>query len=142
MNEAMLPALVGRRVTITVHTRDLGNGSEDMILDGCFTGALDTWGKLTFQAVNETVYYLFCDEVTEVEAGCTLYEAITAVGIPTSNHESDLYFPVSAESTAILACYPSHKSNARTFVNQVAGGHWYDVPFAFQPWWDARKPKA
>jgi hypothetical protein len=71
----------------------------------------------------------------------TLYEELTAAGIKTSNHESDLYFPITKESTLILAKYPTEKSNATTFTNQVEGGRWYDVPFAYLPWWEKRQVK-
>lgn len=72
------------------------------------------------------------------EAERSLYDALKAAGIPTSNHESDLYFPVTAESIAILERYPTEKGSATTFTNQVEGGRWYDVPFAFTPWWESR----
>lgn len=67
MNEATLKAMVDRRVTITVATRDLGNGSEEFIKDGRFTGDVDTWGKWTFQPEQGPTHYLFADEVLEVE---------------------------------------------------------------------------
>ena len=71
-----------------------------------------------------------------------LYDEIKTAGIPTDNHESDLYFPITEQSTEILARYPLEKSNASRFINQVAGGWWYDVPFAFIPFWTARQGKA
>ena len=70
-----------------------------------------------------------------------LYMELVAAGIPIANHESDLYFPITEESTRILAKYPTSKANATMFTNQVEGGRWYDVPFAFTPWWDARASK-
>ncbi len=71
----------------------------------------------------------------------SLYEALTDANIPTHHHESDLYFPITAESTAILAKYPTSKANATTFTNRVEGGRWYDVPFSFVPWWEARQTR-
>ena len=68
-----------------------------------------------------------------------LYDDIKAAGIPHSNHQSDLYFPVTPESTAILRLSPVEYTNARTFTSQIDGGRWYDVPFAFLPWWDAKR---
>jgi len=69
----------------------------------------------------------------------TLFEALTAAGIPTDHHESDLYFPVTPTSTAILAQYPAWKASATTFVIQPEhadrGQLWYDVPFAYDPYW-------
>ncbi len=69
----------------------------------------------------------------------TLFDAIKEAGIPYSNHESDLYFPVTEESRAILMRFAESKANATTFTNQVHRGLWYDIPFAYQPYWDAKQ---
>jgi hypothetical protein len=72
----------------------------------------------------------------------TLYEELAAANIATANHESDLYFPRSPASIAILAKYPLKQSNATTFINQAPphkGETWFNVPFAFDPFW-ANKP--
>ena len=66
----------------------------------------------------------------------TLYESLKAAGIETDHHESDLYFPATQSSREILARFPLQKSNARPFVNQVSGGVWIDVPFAWDPYWE------
>ncbi len=74
-----------------------------------------------------------------------LYTDLVAAGIQTANHESDLYFPVTVESTAILARHPLQKGNATRFINQAppnVGQRWYDVPFAYTPWWEIRNGKA
>lgn len=68
----------------------------------------------------------------------SLYEEIVAAKIPIASHYSDLYFPVTEQSTAILAKYPDNKKNTKYFVNQVEGGTWYDVPFAFLPYWEEK----
>lgn len=72
----------------------------------------------------------------------TLYAELVAAGIPVAHHESDLYFPITEQTRAILEKYPLEKGNATTFTNQVEGGRWYDVPFAFIPWWEKRAGKA
>lgn len=75
----------------------------------------------------------------------TLYAALVAAGIQIANHESDLYFPITPESTAILARFPLQKGNAKTFRNQAppnVGERWYDVPFAYQPFWDKVRRRA
>lgn len=72
----------------------------------------------------------------------TLYAALVAAGIEISNHESDLYFPVTPESKAILARFPLQKSNAKAFRNEAppnVGQLWYDVPFAYEPFWEAAR---
>lgn len=74
----------------------------------------------------------------------SLYTDLIAAGIQVDNHESDLYFPVTEQTTAILANHPLEKNNASTFANQRppnVGQRWFDVPFAFEPFWQ-RKQKA
>jgi hypothetical protein len=71
----------------------------------------------------------------------SLYEELKAAGIETDNHESDLYFPRTKDSEAILKRHPEQNGVVQTFTNQKPphlGEIWFDVPFAFQPWWDAR----
>lgn len=70
--------------------------------------------------------------------GTTLYAALVAANIPVRSHSSDLYFPATPEALAILDKYPLEKSNSqgRGFTNQVEGGRWVDVPFAYMPFWD------
>ena len=65
----------------------------------------------------------------------SLYAECVARGIHFSNHESDLYIPVTPE-TRELCKHFGHQP--QVFTNQVEGGSWYDVPFAFVPWWDKR----
>jgi len=70
----------------------------------------------------------------------TLHEELIAAGIETDHHESDLYFPATPETTTILERYPLHEKAAMVFVNQGDGtpGRWFDVPFAFDPFWKTR----
>lgn len=70
----------------------------------------------------------------------TLYEELKAAGVEIGNHESDLYFPVTEATTAILH-KPEHRANyeiTTTFLNNITHTLWYDVPFAFAPWWERR----
>jgi hypothetical protein len=67
-----------------------------------------------------------------------IYDEMVAAGVTINNHESDLYVPVNPTTTAILAKYYTHKSNATKFRDSVSGVITYDIPFAYQPWWDAR----
>lgn len=61
----------------------------------------------------------------------TLYQDLKAAGIETSAWQSDLYFPATAETEAILAKHPLQKKNATKFVSEIPGeGVWIDVPFA------------
>ena len=72
----------------------------------------------------------------------SLWAALKEAGIEMDNHASDLYCPVTPTTQEILARYPTELANSRTFVSQIDGKPWYDVPFAYVPWWEARAPKA
>jgi hypothetical protein len=67
-----------------------------------------------------------------------LYQALIDAKIEVSNHESDLYFPVTAQTTAILLQFPLHFNNATRFHDQRTGVLCYDVPFAYDPFWEAK----
>ncbi len=67
-----------------------------------------------------------------------LYEAIIAMGVKMDSHESDLYIPVTKETKALVAQY-EYKENVTTFKSQIDGAIWFDVPFAFIPFWEARR---
>lgn len=68
----------------------------------------------------------------------TLYEELKAAGIETDSHESDLYAPDTPEVVAILARYPTENKTSRAFVNQIDKKLWFDIPFAFTPFWQAK----
>ena len=65
----------------------------------------------------------------------SLYAECVKRGIPMNNHESDLYVPATAETRELVQHF---KMSADTFQNQVEGGLWFDVAFAFLPWWEQR----
>ncbi len=71
----------------------------------------------------------------------TLFEEIVSRGIPYANHESDLYIPATDETRALVK--QCRHSTPSAFVNEVEGGLWLDVPFAYDPWWQRRvqRPK-
>lgn len=69
----------------------------------------------------------------------TLYREMTDAGIPTDNHESDLYVLSTPEAREILRRWPTNAANARTFVSQVDKQTWIAIPFAYDPWWKARE---
>jgi 2'-5' RNA ligase superfamily len=76
------------------------------------------------------------------ESESSLYAELKAAGIEISNHESDLYFPDTPESRAILDRFPMEKRSATRFTNQAppnVGQRWIDVPFAYVPWWEQRQ---
>lgn len=54
-----------------------------------------------------------------------------------SNHESDLYLKVTQVSEKLIAEYEFKKS-VRMFFNQVDKCYWFDIPFAFEPFWNKK----
>lgn len=72
--------------------------------------------------------------------GERVYDAVKRLGIPHSSHYSDLYLPNTRQVHEILKAH-GVKINGHTasyFRNQVDGGIWIDLPFAYLPYWDAR----
>ena len=67
--------------------------------------------------------------------GIHLYDECVARKIPCHGHATDLYIPVTEETTALLAHFGL---TATVFANQVEGGRWYDVPFEYLPGWMAK----
>ena len=65
----------------------------------------------------------------------TVYEQMIEANIPTDHRESDLYVKATPEARAILTA--SGRSFS-PFINHVEGEIWYDVPFAYDPFWDNR----
>ena len=59
-------------------------------------------------------------------------------GIECDNHKSDLYIPVTPETTALCSQFGHEPTK---FIHQGRAGmeQWYDVPFAFVPWWVQRQ---
>lgn len=70
-----------------------------------------------------------------------LYDEIVINGIPYAHHCSDLYLPATDKVREILSRYPLEKKNATTFTNRVEGGTWYDIPFAYLPYWQGKAAK-
>ena len=66
-----------------------------------------------------------------------IWEAVKAKGIQHDNHSTDLYIPVNAETRALVAEY-EFKCNVTTFICQIDGKLWYDIPFAYEPEWERR----
>lgn len=66
----------------------------------------------------------------------SLYQELKQNGIETSHWQSDLYFPVTDESLAILRNHPLQYSNATKFTDEITKKSWFDVPFGFMPFWE------
>lgn len=69
-----------------------------------------------------------------------IYNEIVKAGVEYSNHESDLYVPVNEITKKIVEEY-QFRGNVSTFVSNIDGKLWYDIPFAYLPYWDKKATK-
>ena len=69
----------------------------------------------------------------------TIYEKLKKAGVKLDNHESDLYARITPESEKIVNAY-EHTANVTRFVSQIDKDQWFDIPFAFDPWWGRCDP--
>ena len=67
----------------------------------------------------------------------TIYEELKGAGIQLDSHESDLYALKTAESERIVKAW-DYCCNVTTFKSQIDGKIWYDIPFAYKPFWDSK----
>lgn len=69
-----------------------------------------------------------------------LYQELKEAGCEMANHESDLYVKATMTSFEIIKKYGIKLDGiqASKFCHQVTGQRWFDIPFAFTPWWDKR----
>ena len=72
---------------------------------------------------------------------CLLYTSQTDIG----NHYRDLYVRVTRKTKEIIQGYiqrNSLKGMPEVFRSNIAGeGYWYDIPFAYIPFWEERMKK-
>lgn len=68
-----------------------------------------------------------------------IYQAMTGAVPPgqIDSHASDLYVKVTPASTAIVSDY-QFKEHVTKFKDAIDGERWYDIPFAYLPWWAER----
>ena len=69
----------------------------------------------------------------------TIYEKAVST-LPASDidhHASDLYLKYSAESSALVAGY-EFKSQVSVFVSPLDHCKWFEIPFAFLPYWSEK----
>lgn len=67
----------------------------------------------------------------------SLYDLMKWNGVEIDNHESDLYVPVNPVTTHFIEQY-EHKANVTTFEHSIDGKLWYDIPFAYMPFWERK----
>lgn len=54
------------------------------------------------------------------------------------HHESDLYLRKTSESEQLIAEY-KFRSNVTVFRDAIGNALWYEVPFAYDPFWKSRR---
>ena len=70
----------------------------------------------------------------------SIYEELKNAGVPLDNHESDLYAKVTPESREIVRKYYKLPTvSVHTFRSQIDHELWYDIAFAYTPWWEERQ---
>jgi len=67
----------------------------------------------------------------------SIYTELKEAGVPLDDNRSDLYAKVMPESKVIVDAY-EFKVNVSVFVSMMDGDKWYDIPFAFDPFFDAK----
>jgi hypothetical protein len=82
-----------------------------------------------------------------------IYEEVKKLGVEVSHWQSDLYIPITPETRLLIARYksrgnvttftefelPVHKacvSCGRVSTKRIPIRAWYEIPFAYQPFWD------
>jgi hypothetical protein len=70
----------------------------------------------------------------------SIYTELKTAGVSVSSHESDLYAKVTPESEALIARY-QFKINVKRFRSQIDGTPWFDIPFAYDPYWEKHYPQ-
>jgi hypothetical protein len=79
----------------------------------------------------------FAESINARPPARPIYYILKDAGIPIDSHESDLYALKTPESERILRDYPS-RANVTTFLSATDGKVWYDIPFAYIPFWAAK----
>jgi hypothetical protein len=69
-----------------------------------------------------------------------IYDQLKEANIKIDSHYSDLYCPVTKESTAIINKY-ENRHNVTKFNSAIDDELWYDIPFAYKPYWEKKLQK-
>lgn len=70
--------------------------------------------------------------------GYPIYQRMVDAGIEIDNHESDLYVPQNEDTQAIMLAADVRMVTFRSDEGVIC----YDIPFAYLPYWEARKDQA
>ena len=64
-----------------------------------------------------------------------IFEEIQELNIPYSNHYSDLYIPVTEQTTRLIN---KHNKKPSIFLNQITKTDYYDLKFDYLPFWNKK----
>ena len=65
----------------------------------------------------------------------SLYEVLEYYDIQIGSHASDLYFPKTEQTKKILSYFSGYEKTHSVFIEQESRKPWYEVPFAYDPYW-------
>lgn len=68
--------------------------------------------------------------------GKSIYEKCVELGVEVCSHASDLHVPVNEVTRELMKSFDGPYS---TFTSNIDGALWYDVFFAYDPFWKAAK---
>lgn len=74
----------------------------------------------------------------------SLYQRLVEAGVQTASWQSDLYFPLNADSLRVLEearAAGVYSGKPKTFVSETDGKMWFDAPFQYDPFWEKRRPR-
>ncbi len=66
----------------------------------------------------------------------SLYTDLKSAEQETDSHESDLYVRCTPEALALVR---ASRSKFSLFHHAVSKATWIEIPFAYDPWWEARE---
>ncbi len=67
----------------------------------------------------------------------SIYTQMIDAGVPVDGHESDLHAKVTPESHEIIKSY-GPQVLVSVFISNLDGCAWYEILFAYDPWWENR----
>ena len=87
---------------------------------------------MTLHPLMDSILKAFAPSVPEP----SFYQECRAAGLVTGNHESDLYLKDTPEAREICK---RHDRRPEGFQDQRDGSRALDVPFAYEPFWEAKQ---
>jgi hypothetical protein len=70
-----------------------------------------------------------------------IYHALKNIGAEIDNHYSDLHVKADPKVVAVLSEYKMAKKT-KVFRSRIDGSLWYEIPFAFLPWWEKQEERS